>query len=158
MSNLTKVQISHWLSYDLYTDAKLNKATELDYLTTIRRNLMTYLKPFFGANEKVGLVVHMFANANNPHLYYLTADYQVLANIPKLEQAFTQPGTTEGAAIAAPHNPPGGPPPPPAPQTLQGTELQQFDDSNYLQVEANTLVNFERGTMQAAGQAVNEAR
>ena len=144
MSNLTKVQISHWLSYDLYTDAKLDKVTELAYLTTIRRNLMTYLQPFFGANEKVGLIVHLFANANNPHLYYLTADYQVL--------------TIQGASIDAPHNPPGGPPPPPAPQTFRGTELKQFDDSNYLRVEANTLVSFERGTMQALGQGVNEAR
>jgi hypothetical protein len=144
MSNLTKIQLNHWLSYDLYADAKLDKITELAYLTTIRRNLMTYLRPFFGATEKIGLTVHLFANANNPHLYYLTADFQVQTN--------------QGASVDATHNPPGTPPAPPAPHIVfQGTELKEFDDSNFLRVEAKTLVSFENGTRQPGGQVLNEA-
>jgi hypothetical protein len=85
----------------------------------------------------------LFANANNPHLYYLTADFQVL--------------TIQGASIDAPHNPPGTPPSPPAPQTFRGTEFKEFDDSNFLRVEAKTLVSFESGTRQPGGQVLNEA-
>jgi hypothetical protein len=144
MVNLTKIQISHWLSYDLYTDEKLGKATELDYLTTIRKNLMTYLQPFFSVHEKVGLIVHLLANANNPHLYYLTADFQVQTN--------------QGAAVDSTHNPPGTPPTPPAPRIIfQKTEFKVFDDSNFLRVEAKTLVSFGNGTMKAAGKAAREA-
>ncbi len=156
MNTLSKIRISHWLSCDVYTDAILDKPSEVDYLTTIKSNLLAYLQPFFGANERVGVIVNLYANANNKHLYFMTADYQVLKKIPKLEQGYIQPGSTQTAGSAAPHNPPGGPPPPPSPRTFRGTGFEEFDESSYLRVEANTLVTFQDENIQEAGQKFNQ--
>ncbi len=158
MSNLTKLQLNHWLSYDLYANPKLDQITELAYLATIRSNLMTYLRPFFGANVRIGLTVHLFANGSNPLLYFVTGDYQIVTIKipPKLEQGELEPGITAEAASAAPHNPPGGPPPPPPMRVvLNGTNFTEFDDSNYLRVETPTMVVFQKGSMQNVGQTFN---
>lgn len=160
MVYLSKTRISHWLSLDLNTNQPLDKPTQVQYLGTIKQNLFAYLRPQISSKEQIGLIVNLYANAKNPYLYYLTADYQISqipTKTPKLAQGFMQPGTTNEAATGGVHNPPGGPPPPPAPRILNGTNFTEFEDS-FLRVEANTLVENQLGNSQKAGQLLTAQR
>ncbi len=157
MVNLSKIRISHWLSYDLYTKQPLDKPTQVQYLGTIKQNLFAYLRPLISTKEQIGLIVNLYANANNPYLYYLAADYQISTKMPKLEQGFIQPGTTNESATGGTHNPPGGPPSPPAPHILVGTNFNEYGDS-FLRVEANTQVENQLGSSQEAGQVLAAER
>jgi hypothetical protein len=108
----------HWIDYDLFSTLALDDKAQGDKIGIISDNLNKYLASSI-KEDQYSLSVNLFACADNPHLYRLTADVQIFP-LDKIRHlmagGIVNPfGLTSTSTVQSPPPPP---PPPPVREAL----------------------------------------
>ena len=118
----------HWIDYDLFSTLPLDDKAHADKIGIIADNLHKYLTPRI-KEDQYSLSLNLFACADNPHLYRLTADIHIfpVKNIVKFLAGVIGSPSGKAATYSA-QTPPPPPPPPPTRELLNNSDFVTVGD------------------------------
>jgi hypothetical protein len=119
----------NWIDYDLFSTLALDDKAHAEKIGVISDNLHNYLFPLV-KEDQYSLSINLYACADNPHLYHLTADVHLfpVKKITNLLEGGGFENPTGLVAIFTVQGPPPPPPPPPPREVLTSTNFITIGD------------------------------